>query len=152
MLSSIRIGHYSDLAQTSVCSLCSSGHSWLSVLPSGHQQPSSRVCLCCRFANHGGTLVAVEQQPDGNSVVRGHFKAPPLFPKLSPPLRPCRTNKILNFLIMTAINRGLFTMLFAALNIILVSPNLRNCLSLRRILVVCHTAGHILFHAGAPPQ
>ncbi|KAJ7016903.1 hypothetical protein C8F04DRAFT_1280423 [Mycena alexandri] len=29
------------------------------------------------------------------------------------------TNKILNFLIMTAINRGVFTMLFAALNIIL---------------------------------
>ncbi|KAJ6550119.1 hypothetical protein B0H19DRAFT_1264982 [Mycena capillaripes] len=29
------------------------------------------------------------------------------------------TNKILNFLIMTAVNRGLFTMVFAALNIIL---------------------------------
>lgn len=35
-------------------------------------------------------------------------------------LMNCRTNKILNFLIMTAINRGVFTMIFAALNMILV--------------------------------
>ncbi|KAJ7115444.1 hypothetical protein C8R44DRAFT_223864 [Mycena epipterygia] len=76
----IRIGQYSDLAQTSVTSN-----------------------LQAAFAFAADLLITAGLWWRLNSSRTGIQS----------------TNKILNFLIITAINRGLFTMLFAALNIIL---------------------------------
>ncbi|KAF8169262.1 hypothetical protein K438DRAFT_237090 [Mycena galopus ATCC 62051] len=59
---------------------------------------TSRFCSRVRYVDHLRAMLALKKQNRGGIQT---------------------TNRILNFIILTAINRGFFTMLFAALNMIL---------------------------------